>query len=391
MRSVSTRHVLLAWGMGSLLASLPLYISGSLATRSGSTSPYETLSAATFEGVSALTSCGLTVSTRPDTLDPSIQLYRSGLEWIGGLGMVMIVGMAMRGQLRRDIQDQSGWSATHHDPAPITARRVVLVYTILTAAAALAFAAAGMPPWQALNHALTGISTGGFVITAEGFGNYSSAVKITAMVAMTVGALSMVLLASPPRSWLRRTSPERDTALVYLALLAAGGLMFVSLARPASWSALDTWFQWFSACTTTGFSATGPLEQLDPASTWTLAAVPGPVVILLTMMLIGGMRRSTAGGVKIDRVLRFAAAWKERMPAATLLIWTTSGIAGGILLNLSTPRDAWEATFEAVSALGTVGLSSGLATSESGLFTRAVLITLMIVGRLELVLSRADN
>jgi trk system potassium uptake protein TrkH len=367
-RGSARSAIILAWIISSILSAIPFIIAGHTLT-AGAESVYQDPGSALFESVSGLTSCGLTISADAHQLSAGFQWYRSALEWIGGLGLIALVASLTDADHINLLRAQR-W-ARRAEEHRVRMHRVVSLYVALTIASCVAFLLAGMPTWESINHALTGISTGGFVITPDSFQSYTPAIKLVTMLIMLTGALSLVTLSRLGTPQRPKPLRESRVLLIYLVVVTIGIILSTTLARPPGWSRLDAAFQWTSAITTTGFSARGDMPAFP--GTWILA-------LMLIGMLVGGMSRSTAGGIKIDRILRIP---RSRRARAFTIRWVLISAGAWLGLMIFTDHYPWAAAFEAVSALGTVGLSSDLIGADSGPGTKLTLILLMLIGRLE--------
>jgi trk system potassium uptake protein TrkH len=226
------------------------------------------------------------------------------------------------------------------------------------------------------------------------------------MAIMVLGAVSFRtysrLVKRQPRWW-------RSTQLLWLgALLAGGGLALLGLRSLASLdaTALQVGFQWFSALGTCGF-ASADLTAWSPAA----------LVVLMFGMVIGGMAGSTTGGIKVSRLVWLVknagrhlrsrldertdpAAYRfdgtdiepkearRRIRHAAMLagLWVVTLTGGWLLLLVVLPgRAPLHLLFEAASALGSVGLTTGVTAATLPTAAKATLIALMWLGRLEIV------
>lgn len=352
-----------------------------------------------FESMSGFTTTGLTVIP-VRSLDSSLLFFRSYSQWVGGAGIVILsLSILLRtSRAAHRLYASEFGEENLVGSVTIAARAIAGIYLILTAAVAGAFALGGLDPFRAVLYALTAVSTGGFSPDAGGLADapVGAAVRSVAVVAMIVGAISFTTLA---RLW--STGPRcflADWQLRSLVLLAAIGTA-VFLAE-GSHDPLGSLFNATSTVTTTGFSVTSPA---DWAATERLLAIG--------LMLIGGSAGSTAGGFKLYRlgVLVRMTWWtlvKTVLPERATLAVTYSGTPVrndelrriGTLLALyisilfmsatavaATGASAGDAIFEVASALGTVGLSVGIADADLVWWAKLVLALDMWLGRLEIL------
>lgn len=263
---------------------------------------------AIFESVSGLTTTGATTIVGIDELPTSILYYRQQLQWLGGMGIIVlaVAVMPMLGiggmQLYRAETPGPVKDAKLTPRLAQTAKGLWYIYLFLTGACALAYWAAGMTLFDAICHAFTTISTAGFSTHDASMGHFDSA--LIEMIAVFFMALSGVSFAVHFAGWRwRRLSawtgdPEFRFYFGMLAtacLLVVGGLFLYTTAQ-GQYDFGEAWrygiFQVVSFTTTTGYVTAGH-------SAWP-AFVP---VLLLFMSFMGGCAGSTSGGMKTIRIL----------------------------------------------------------------------------------------
>ena len=252
-----------------------------------------------FEATSGLTTTGSTVIVGLDAVPRSVLLWRSLLQWLGGIGII-IVGIAILPMLRiGGMQLFHTESSDRSEKAMPRARRVAevicLVYVTLTLMCLFAYAAAGMTWFEAVNHAMTTISTGGYSTSDSSMAYFrSAAVEWIGVVFMILGALPFMLYA---RALAGRWGALWESSQVWglLGLLAGViGATTVIVWREVGVPFFDALrlvaFNVISVVTTTGYATTD-------YGLWGGYAVG--LFFLLTV--IGGCTGSTSGGVKIFR------------------------------------------------------------------------------------------
>lgn len=412
-KAQSLAAVAAGWLTVALLAAVPLLVGARLGAPGGG-AVYADPWSAVVEGMSGITSTGLTMVDRESTLPASFQLWRSLLQWAGAAGIVLVAVTASRQQwhdtaLYEAEGDSSQEGESLREGVRSSARQVGLVYVGLTAAAVLALLLAGERPWVALNHGLTGISTGGFSVTDDSLIAASAPVLAVMAAIMVVGAVSFVTLhALLVRRQLRQTLRRSEVRTLGAVLVA--GLVVVLAAtalRGGGPGLVAVGFTWASAATTTGFTATA-VPSLTSAVT----------LVVIGGMLIGGSTESTAGGIKLARVawlIKASGVWLARVAglrapgadwrydgralhdeqaerhvqrAALIVVVYTVTLAVGTLalaLSLGAGATTQEVLFEATSAVGTVGLSSGVTDAALPWHAKAILTVLMWMGRLEVL------
>jgi trk system potassium uptake protein TrkH len=354
-----------------------------------------------FESMSGFTTTGLTVVDL-GTLPRSLRFFRSYMQWIGGAGIVILsvaVWNATRpAGFRFSVYGSAAEGERIAGSVHASARQLLAIYGLLTAVVCVAFVLIGMPVEDAVLHGLATISTGGFSPHAASIGHYASnpAFLIVTMVGMLLGATSF----SNYQRLARRSQADRhhrDPQVYALAgvVLVGTSVLFALEAQP--WHAV---FDTVSAVTTTGFS-------LDDPAHWS----PTRKLFTTLWMIIGGSSGSTAGGLKLMRLivlfklvqwtfrrsllpseaqvpLKYAGTAIDAEPLRHLLGFMVAYLllllAGGSSLVLAgfAPQDAF---FESASAIGTVGLSSGITDADLPAWIKLMLSLEMWAGRLEVL------
>ncbi len=359
-----------------------------------------------FETLSGVTTTGLSTLASVETLPRSLLFARAWSQWYGGLG-IAVLAVAMLASYDLSTRRLVEAPADEHLLTTTLghARRVTLVYVSLTLLGLFVLLLTGLAPGEALNHVLAAVSTGGF---ATHNANLAGLPSRSAQILLNLLAL-LCAVSLPLYVLLRRREWRRVFGDVELrALLMLCGLLVILL--PAigwlnnggidSADAVDLALLGLSAQSTSGFST------LDPAG---LDAVSKALLILA--MSIGGSVGSTAGGIKLLRlvmVLKLLQQLLRRVAMPTHAV--VDLLAGGrkigteealrtlmlVLLFPATaflswlPFLAWgyaplESLFEVVSALGTVGLSCGIANPQLPDTLKLVLCADMLLGRLEFI------
>lgn len=368
---------------------------------------------ALFESVAGITTTSATVLSGLDLLPRSVLWYRQQLQWLGGLSTIVLAvalfpvlgigGMQLyKSEAPGPVKDEKLTPRITQ-----TARALGGIYLLLTAACTAAYAFAGMDSFDALAHAFSTVSTGGFSPYDAGLGHFHSyAVDMVAVVFMFLGAINFALhflVWRAKDTWTYFGDPQ-FRAFLYLTLatiaLVAGYLMGSgTIPGPAEafrYAALEV----VSTLSTTGFAATN------------FSAWPGMLPALLVLLtFVGGSAGSTAGGMKVIRwqlVLKQAQRELTRLvhPRATLPVKFADKVVPGrvlaavtgffaiylvlfafmMLLVMATGLDlvsAWSAVAACINNAG--GGLGAVATNFQHIPDGAkwVCITAMLVGRLE--------
>ena len=261
---------------------------------------------AIFESISGLTTTGATVIEGIDNLPPSIQFYRQQLQWMGGMGII-VLAVAIMPML--GIGGMQLYRA--ETPGPIkdskltpriteSAKALWYIYLALTVACILAYWAAGMDLFDAIAHSFSTVAIGGFSTHDESMG-YFFQQPLVEVVAIVFMLLSGVNFALHFVAWRSRSiagylqDPEFRAYVFILLLVAVLTTSYLALTHSfphVGHAVLHGVFQAVSIGTTTGFTT-------QDYSLW-----PGflPVLLLFTSF-IGGCAGSTGGGMKVIRFL----------------------------------------------------------------------------------------
>lgn len=260
---------------------------------------------AVFEAVSGFTTTGATVIVGLDYLPKSILYYRQQIQWLGGMSIIVLAvalmpmlgigGMSLyKADTPGPMKDQKLTPRITH-----TAKALWAVYVLLTMLCALAYALAGMGPFDAISHAFTTISTAGFSPYDASLGYFdSAAVDAVATVFMFLGGVSFALHFTVLRRrdpGLYRRDPEfmaYTQIIIAIIVLASVYLWWHGEFGTYGESLRHAAFQVVSIHTGTGYTTTG------------FAQWPGALPALLMLLtFVGGCGGSTTGGMKVIRWL----------------------------------------------------------------------------------------
>lgn len=252
-----------------------------------------------FEAMSGITTTGSTVLSGLDTMNKGILLWRSLLQWLGGIGFIVmavaILPFLKVGGMRLFQSESSDWSEKMMPRSGSIAKRIVFVYVALTVAAAYSYFLGGMNSFEAINHAMTTVSTGGYSTSDSSMAHFSSPfIYWTAIIFMLLGGMPFILFVKCLKGDIQ--SLYRDSQvrafLGFMILLWAGASLWLTLRSDYDfWQALTlVAFNTSSVITTTGFA-------LTDYTLWGEFAA----ALFLFLTVVGGCSGSTAGGIKIFR------------------------------------------------------------------------------------------
>lgn len=374
------------------------------------------LTDAFFEAMSGFTTTGASVLADIDNLSHGIHLWRSLMQWIGGMGIILFTLAVLpmlnsSGGMQMFNAEVTG--ITHEKLRPrvsSTAKRLWMVYTLLTAALMALYWIGPMNGFDSICHALSTMSTGGFSTRTEALEAWNSLyIKILTTVFMFVGGINFALIFRASAGQFR-TVWRNEVFRLYVWVVLGMFLVFdiALLLNPqvpvtVEGLTIDPLFQIVSTLSSTGYAVDGILN-------W------GPLLtgLLIVMMFVGACAGSTAGGAKLDRILLFGKnAGNELsrciypnhiMPVEVnhkvvspdlvnktmvfLTVYTGVILIGGLLLTIcgAPLKDACFTSYSCVSnsALDCVLSPEGGAYSMITPPGKWILSLLMLTGRLEI-------
>ena len=367
---------------------------------------------ALFESISGLTTTGATVFTNLEDLPKSILYYRQQLQWLGGIGIVVIAVsiLPMIGVGGMQIYKAE-------TPGPIkdtkltpriaeTANALFKIYVFLTVACAIAYWVAGMSWFDALSHSFSTISIGGFSTYDASLGHFdNNAVLTIASIFMVVSGLNFALHytawhARSIKSYISDPEARLFVLVILFGILVTTYFLYTTASMPNEDILFVGVFQLISILTTTGFTTTE--FHLWPSF------LP---FFLILLSFFGACAGSTGGGIKMGRILIMSQQVVREIyrlihPNAVLPIKTkkhkiservTDGIWAFfgiyffifyvmVLLLLANNLDyitAWSATAASFNNLGP-GLGAVAENyADLNAMSKAILCSGMLLGRLE--------
>ena len=252
-----------------------------------------------FESMSGVTTTGATVIVGLDFAPPGILLWRAILQWLGGIGII-VMAVAILPMLQVGGMQMFRVEAFDTDKVLPRAAQIAggisIIYVILTGVAALALWLFGMSGFDAVAHAMTSIATGGFSTYDASVGHFdNAAIDWTMSLIMVMGSIPFVLYLRVVRGDLRPVFA--DTQVRWFLVILAVSLLFVAywLYRSDQMRLLDSLrfstFNVISVMTGSGFAT-------DDYGKWGSFVV----AIMFVLMFIGGCAGSTTCGIKIFRL-----------------------------------------------------------------------------------------
>jgi len=393
----------LAWFLVCMFGALPFILSHTV----------ESFTDAVFESVSAVTTTGATVLTGLDSMPRDMLLWRSMMQWLGGLGIIAL-GTAVLPFLRiggmRLFNTES--SDLSEKALPNTGRilnRLLIIYLLISATCAFCYNLAGMAPFDAINHAMTTVSTGGFSTHDTSLGYFDSpGIEVVSMVFMLLAAVPFMLylpILLGRRIGLFTDGQVQSMFAIYLAVALILSIWLVLTDQMEVFAAFhDAAFNVISIGTTTGYVS-------SDHSTWGSFAA----MTFFFLTFVGGCSGSTSGGIKIFRFKIAFVMFHETMQrllhpnavfsrtlqgrpltdeivasvmAFSLAFATIVGIAA--ILLAAAGNDVVTSISAAATTMANVGPGIGDIIGPVGNFSsltdqsKWVLCTTMLLGRLEI-------
>ncbi len=370
-----------------------------------------------FESMSGWTGTGLTMVAREDLLPYSLQFWRSLIQWVGGVGVIVLTlsilarpGTGSFVLYKGEARDQK----TH--PSIISTVRTIwwifLLYSVIGIISLIIIGAItpnGMGLWESLNHGMTGLATGGFSVTDDSISSFGTISQIAIIVLMVFGAIAFAAHYNLLKGRIKKfLSDAQFKAMILLIILGVIGLTFMNLHLYDNWLASLKYsgFQFISAITCTGFAS------VPDFTGWTEPAL----LVLSFAMILGGAAGSTAGGIKIFRgiLLYKGVGWRIKRAISTprrvfvhklgdkslskddamdlineaaiiSFMWVILLSAGIIIVSMIENGTLSKTIFEVCSAQGNVGLSTGVTKITMSPISKSMLIFNMWIGRLEII------
>ena len=282
--------IVMFWLVLSLAGSIPFYLSGM--------SPIDSF----FESMSGITTTGATVISNIETLPESLKFYRQLLQWMGGMGLIVLAIAVMPllgiggGQLfKTDIPGAMGEQRLT-PRIQETAKALWSIYFGLTILCAILYAIAGMSFFDAVSHAMSTVSIGGFSTYNNSIGHFNNLIiEIICMVFMLLSAMSFALhyfSIYKSKSLKYFYDPELKFFVSILLIIFILALSINILLGQSNLSLRELAFHTVSTVTTTGFG-------ISDTSTWSFSIS----FLLLIGAFVGACSGSVGGGVKSWRVM----------------------------------------------------------------------------------------
>jgi trk system potassium uptake protein TrkH len=361
---------------------------------------------ALFESISGVTTTGLTTTATVANKPETFLFARAWMQWVGGLGIVVLslAVMIQPGRVAKRLGDMEDYEEDMIGGTRAHARLVFIVYAALTAVGVVVLGLLKIGWFEAILYCFAAVSTGGFAPNDASLAGLQSHPAQAMVILLSIaGGISLILYQRMFREGWRVMVKDSQVQVFFIAgllmtMLLAGSLWLKSdfqYSRALGHGALNA----LSAQSTAGFSSLN-ISELDA----------GSKLVLIFSMFLGGSIGSTAGGIKILRLLILMhlfylliqqagmpknAVAEARLGGRRLEADEIQNALSLILIFIICILVSWlpfvamghsplDSMFEVVSAIGTVGLSAGITTPDLHPFLKAVLCADMLLGRLEI-------
>jgi trk system potassium uptake protein TrkH len=341
----------LSWICLAIFASLPFHFS----------SINLSYTDAFFEAMSGLTTTGSTVITGLDKAPSGILLWRAMLQWLGGIGIIVmaisVLPMLKVGGMQLFRMESSDQFNKALPRAAQIATAISVIYLFLTGIWTTTYWIFGMTGFEAITHAMTTIATGGFSTSDESIGHFNStAIEATATLGMILGALPFLLFLKAVQGDYKALFFDSQVQWFLTTVLAI-------VLLTASWLWLDNHIHPLQALQLASFNIvsiiTGTGYVTDDYSTWGSFANP----LFFVIMFIGGCAGSTTCGIKVFRFQILYASARSQIhhllqPHGVFIpYYNRHPISDEVIVSVLSFFFMWFLTFSVLAlALGLLGL-----------------------------------
>jgi len=274
----------LSWLLISIVGSIPyLFVGASFVD-------------AFFESISGFTTTGASIFDKPEVLPKSVLFWRSMTQWLGGIGIIMLFVVVFPTMAKGVLfqAEYPGITLSKLKPR-IRDTAIILygIYLLLTSAEVLALCLLGVPIYDAVTHAFTTLSTGGFSTHTESIAFFRNpAVEFVVAFFALLGGMNFTIHYYVLKGRFKILKDSEFRVYVSIVVFATAILTILNLDRFDAFNSFRySFFQVASIITTTGYTTFDFDEWCD-----------GAKMILLILMFVGGCSGSTGGGIKVIRI-----------------------------------------------------------------------------------------
>jgi len=414
----SLPFLLVAWTAELDPALLSVPSSARTSTLAAFTEPLNAL----FESMSGFTGTGLTMTDNEEVLPRTLQWWRTFIEWIGGVGVIVLTTaiLARPGSGSLTLYESEARSEKIHPSIVSTVRTIWWIFVLFTFVSITILWLAGMPIWGAINHGMTGLATGGFSITDNSIATYDSvAIDFALLPVMTLGSIAFPIHFLILRGDLKNFYTDLQTRWVLGGFTLGSAFLWALVYFGGTYGSAFTalrygLFQFVSAMSCTGFQ-TAVSSTNVALGNWTAAAQ----LTVTGGMVTGAAAGSTVGGIKLIRLATLFKGIQYRIsdvfyPTSAVrrleidgrrlderearrefeeagiiaVLWVVFLTVAMFVLLLVLPMGDYtleNVIFEVASAQGNVGLSAGITGPSMPDLGKVMFLFNMWIGRLEII------
>ncbi len=251
-----------------------------------------------FESMSGITTTGSTIITNLESMPKGILLWRAILQWLGGIGIIV---MAITLMPIMNVGGMQLFKISNNDTSEKIlpkskeiAYRLIYIYSFLTALCTISYKTLGMNIFDSLTHSMTTIATGGFSNYNQSIGYFNSvAIEISAMIFIILGSLPFIayikFLNGDKRIFFSDIQIKSFLQIILISIIIL--IVYLSFSDISKLNIRSIFFNVISILTGTGYVN----AQFDSWGSF-------PLILFLILMFIGGCAGSTTCGIKIFRI-----------------------------------------------------------------------------------------
>lgn len=338
----------LMWTLVPAAAALPFYTSGVLAT------PV----AAYFEATSGFTTTGATVIIKLGETPSSIIVWRALLQWIGGLATLVSLATLLGPLSGSTIEDRqlrlvgnSAQGTLQHMREAI--KTILPLYSALTAACFIALSVSGIEAFDAFCLSLSTLSTGGFMPRDGTIILYGSpAAELVLAFFMIIGAISIIWLRAITQMRWQIVRETREPAIIFTSVLVLGLVIAIMIVARSGHFGFATLFH----ALTLGLSSAASLVSTTGLRISEQSLSTLPYIVLLVVCIIGGGRFSTAGGLKVFRVMSMMTQLGREFRLLVYPHGVRPSSHGAEALDVEVVKGVWITMAAFILTIGTVAM-----------------------------------
>ena len=378
---------------------------------------------AVFESMSGFTGTGLTMTDDESSLPRTLQWWRTFSEWVGGVGVIVLTTaiLARPGSGSLTLYESEARSEKIHPSVVSTVRTIWWIFILFTFVSILLLWLAGMPLWGAINHGMTGLSTGGFSITDNSIATYDSvAIDFALLPIMVLGSIAFPVHYLMLRGDLSNLYRDLQTRWIFGFFTAGAAILWAMVYFGGTYDSAFRAFRYAAFQYVSAMSCTGFQTAVDSTNV-ALGRWPTAAQLTVTFgMVVGAAAGSTVGGIKLIRLATLVKGTRHRIAdvfypktavrrlkidgrrldereanrefseaAIIAFLWFFFLGLGAVVLLTILPAGEYtleNVLFEVASAQGNVGLSAGITGPESlPPLGKVTFLFNMWIGRLEII------